>query len=473
MNHNTDFTSDRFDLIVAGGGLAGHSAALQAADMGASVLLLEKTPRYGGSTTQSSGSFAFAGTQAQRDAGYEDSAQNMEGDLVRASGNLADPNLISLYIERQADAYEWLRARGVVFHPVSLSSNQGVPRTHATDPTQLMDALHARVTEHPSIRYVSPAALTGLLAQGNRVTGVQYVADGEEREALTTAGVVLATGGFSRDADLIRKFAPKMANALRLGGEGNAGDGLRLAWKLGADVVDMPYVNGTFGISLNNYPDPKPPLASEALLRLAIYRGGIAVNLGAERFADESVSYKTLGELCLQQKDGVGFQVWDQDIMDQSVPAPNSTDFESAFARGLVRRADSIAELARSVGLDAGKLEATINRYNEDVRAGRDTVFGRASLGKGWGTLVPIARAPFYIYPCTTAILATYCGLKANREMRVVDVLGETIPGLFAAGEIVGGFHGSGYMSGSSLSKSVIFGRVAAETALAAVKESV
>lgn len=467
MQTDSGIPSD-VDLVVVGGGLAGHSAALEAAESGATVLLIEKTSRYGGSTVQSSGSFAFAGTQAQRDAGFEDSPENMAGDIVKASGGLANPELVNLYLDRQADAYDWLREHGVHFYPVSLSSNQNVPRTHSTDPRQLMEALHAAATANPRIRYADGAAVRRLAQDaGGRVVGVDLTSAERSHYVRARLGVVLASGGFSRNAELIEKFSPRMSSALRLGGEGNTGDGLLMAWKLGADFVDTAYVSGTFGISLNHYPEPRLPSAEDAALRLAIYRGGIAVNRRAERFADESISYKVLGERCLEQPDGVGFQIWDQRIMEQSAPSPTSTDFKGAFERGLVRTADDYRSLAATVGLDADKLEETIERYNRDVESGRDTVFGRESLGKGWGKLVKIDQGPFYIYPCTTAVLATYCGLRVNRKMQVIDVFGEPLAGLYAAGEIVGGFHGSGYMSGSSLSKSVIFGRAAAGAALA------
>lgn len=463
-----NFHHSEHDLLVLGGGLAGHAAALQAAAKGVRVTLLEKTALYGGSTVQSSGSFAFAGTSAQRDAGFDDSPAHMAEDVVKASGHLADPALVDLFISRQAEAFEWLLQNGVEFHPVTLSSNQSVPRTHATDPQQLMDALHARVRENPLITYVTGVAAQELVTDATgRVTGVKVIAEGQVHHLMSRIGVVLATGGFSRNAELIAKFAPNMSRALRLGGAGNAGDGLLMAWKLGANFLDVAHLNGTFGISLNNYPDDTPPDASEALLRLAIYRGAIAVNLKGERFADESISYKKLGEICLDQPRGIGMQVWDQNIMAQSRVAPNANDFEGALAKGLVYKADSIAELAALVGIDPQTLQETVARYNRDVDAGADTVFGRSSLGRGWGTLSKIETAPYYIYPCSTAVLATYCGLQVTRGMQVVDVLGKVIPGLFAAGEIVGGFHGSGYMSGSSLTKSVIFGLEAADTALA------
>lgn len=455
-----------YDLVVLGGGLAGHTAALEAAAKGVSVLLLEKTSEFGGSTLHSSGSFAFAGTQAQRDAGFEDSPENMAQDVVKASGNLADPTLVQLFVDEQAAAYDWLLHHGVQFHPVTLSSNQGVPRTHATQPRQLMDALHSAARSNANIVYVDNAEATRLLTdEANQVSGVEVMLSGQATQVMARRGVVLATGGFSRNESLIRKFAPGMADAMRLGGSGNTGDGLVMAWKLGADVLDVAFVNGTFGISLNHYPQDIVPDAEEALLRLAIYRGGIAVNTSAKRFADESISYKVLGELCLKQSKGIAFQLWDQKVMDQSVPAPNATDFQSAYDKGLVKSAPTLEALAQTVGLDPGQLAATVDQYNHDVDEGRDSVFGRTSLGKGWGKLARLDTAPYYIYPCTTAILATYCGLRVSPRMEVLDVYGERISKLYAAGEIVGGFHGSGYMSGSSLTKSVVFGRAAAAAA--------
>ena len=442
MTHQANATLPAVvDLIVLGGGLAGHSAALEAAAAGKSVLLLEKTGQYGGSTVLSSGSFAFADTTAQREKDIQDTDELLRADIVKASGGRVVPELADLYVQEQRDAYEWLQRHGVEFHPIALSSNQGVPRTHPTDPWQLMRALHASVQENRSIHYVDNQSARELATDASGAV----------------VGVVTGDGC---------RVDARLANALVLGGEGNTGEGLKMAWKLGADFLDMPFITGTFGVSLNNYPSTAMEPGQEARLTLSIYKGGIAVNKKAERFADESISYKVLGELCLTQPDGVGFQIWDQKIMDQSAPQPTSNDLEDAYRKGLVHKADDIASLARLVSLDPERLQQTVARYNEDVAKGPDTVFGRTGLGRGWGKLVAIDTAPFYIYPCSTGVVATYCGLKVDAGMRVIDVRGAAIARLYAAGEIVGGFHGSGYMSGSSLSKSVIFGRVAARTAL-------
>ncbi|HSW20485.1 MAG TPA: FAD-dependent oxidoreductase, partial [Ramlibacter sp.] len=291
------------DVIVLGAGLAGHSAALAAAEAGASVLLLEKTPRPGGSTLMSAGSFALAGTDLQAAIGVTDSPEGLEAELNKVAGGKADKELVRLYVEHQAGAYVWLKKQGVVFHKVSLSASTSVPRTHPTDPGQLMDALHARVREHPSIRYLSSVAATALHSgTGQRdVLGIEAVHNGRPVTVRAKRGVVIATGGFTRNRDLVQRFAPELSEAPAWGGEGNTGDGLTMAWELGADLIDMGYVTGTFGVAINHYPDTAVREGDELLLRMAMYRGGIAVNVEGKRFADESLSYKALATRCLAQ----------------------------------------------------------------------------------------------------------------------------------------------------------------------------
>ncbi|MES2480672.1 MAG: FAD-dependent oxidoreductase [Pseudomonadota bacterium] len=453
-----------FDVVVLGAGLAGHCAALEAAEAGARVMLVDKAQQPGGSTLLSSGTFAFAATALQREAGVEDSPERLRADLLKASGQQADPSLLQLYVERQGETFEWLRGRGVEFLQLALSSSMSVPRSHPTLPAQVMAALHERVRAEPRIDYRGQTQASRLLREGSRVVGFSWP-DGRNEPA---AAIVLATGGFSRNPGLLARFAPRLSQALAVGGQANVGEGHLMAWALGADLVDMAWINGTFGMSLNRYPKRTLEPGDESILLLAIYRGAIAVNLKGERFVDESRSYKQIGELCLDQPSAVAFQVFDQKIMDQSVAAPTSNDYRSALDKGLLRTAASLEDLAAEVGLDPQTLRATVERYNADLAsAGADSQFGRSSLGSGWGQPVLIDQAPFYIYPCTTGVLSTYCGLRVDRQMRVVDVYDEPIVGLYAAGEIVGGFHGAGYMSGSALGKAAIFGRIAGRQAAA------
>lgn len=455
------------DVIVLGGGLAGHCAALAAAEAGAKVVILEKMDKPGGSTLMSAGSFALAGTDLQKQIGIEDTPEGLAAELMKVSGNLADPKLIDIYVQNQIDAYEWLKRQGVVFHKVSLSSSTSVPRTHPTNSPQLIAALHAKVLETPGISYLPHAAAKRLLtdAQQDRVLGVEVESGGVTSEIKARSGVVIATGGFTRSRSFIEKYAPELKHAPAWGGVGNTGDGLEMACALGAELLDMGYVTGTFGVAINHYPDMGTREGDPLLLRMAMYRGGIAVNLNAERFADESLSYKKLASYCLQQPKAVAFQIFDQRVMDQSAPNPAVNDFRGAQEKGVVKQADTLKELAQLIGIDGARLEATVARYNGFVDAGVDADFGRATLGGGFGKPVRLDTAPFYALPCSAAVLSTYAGLKVDEQMRVMRASGKPVSNLFAAGEVVGGFHGSGYMSGSSLGKAAIFGRIAGRLA--------
>jgi len=142
-------------------------------------------------------------------------------------------------------------------------------------------------------------------------------------------------------------------------------------------------------------------------------------------------------------------------------------DFQRPLDRGLLVTADTVEKLAERCGLDAAALRNTIDRYNEGVDRGEDRDFGRDGLCAHAGALVRLDRAPYYAYPSTTVVLATYCGLHADAKTRVRDVDGNIIDGLFAAGEVVGGFHGQSYMTGTSLGKGAVFGRIAGQQAAA------
>jgi fumarate reductase flavoprotein subunit len=240
-----------------------------------------------------------------------------------------------------------------------------------------------------------------------------------------------------------------------------------MAWELGADIADIPYVMATFGVAMPDFPGSSERLEGPRTLLHAMYRGAIIVNRNARRFANESKSYKTLGNLCLQQPHALGFQIFDQKIMDQSVEMPITHHYKGAMERGLLKKADTIEDLARQVGLDPVALRATIDRYNAGVAAGEDPDCGRRTLGRDYGALVALDTAPFYLFACTSALFSTYGGLKVNRNLEVVQISGAPIPGLYAVGEVMGGLHGEAYMSGSSLSKSAIFGRLAGQHAAA------
>lgn len=451
------------DVLVIGGGLAGFCAALELAEAGRRVVLLEKLGATGGSTVLSGGCVAFAGTDMQRAAGIRDSAELLFDDL-RAVGQFEnDEALVRAYVDHQLETFEWLRAHGVLFSPViEAVSGQSVPRAHTVDPADMVRALEARCRASGRVTIILNTRAERLIRSESdgRVEGV-VVHTGADQKTISVSGhVILASGGFSRNRELIHRFAPQYAEAVFVGGDGNVGDGLRMAWKLGADVRDMAYIKGTFG---------KHPVDTTNNHSLqAVYKGAIAVNQDGRRFVDESLSYKLLGDACMLQPCHTAYQIFDQPIFDSGDDQMRVFDFGRRLEAGLLLEADTLEALARAVEIPHSALKETIDRYNGYVDAKHDPEFGRKVLVHHHGELRRIEHGPFYAYPSTAVVLATYCGLRIDPQMRVIDVFGEPIAGLLAAGEVVGGFHGGAYMTGSSLGKAAIFGRLAARTALAA-----
>jgi fumarate reductase flavoprotein subunit len=220
----------------------------------------------------------------------------------------------------------------------------------------------------------------------------------------------------------------------------------------------MGYIKGTFG--------SHPSAGSEDhFILFPIYAGAIAVNLDGQRFTDESRSYKLIGDACLKQRGHVAFQIFDDVIFSASKEGIPAMDFEADLRAGRIVSSPTIAGLAASLRIDADQLQATIAGYNSAIETGETDAFGRKSLCNSFGTLVKIAQAPFYAYASTSVVLATYCGLAVDEQMRVVNVFDEAIDGLYAAGGVIGGFHGVAYMTGTANGKATIFGRIAGRMA--------
>ncbi|MBR1252317.1 FAD-dependent oxidoreductase [Bradyrhizobium sp. AUGA SZCCT0240] len=454
---------DLTDVLVCGGGLAGHCAALTAAEGGAEVLFVEKMESHGGSSLQAGGGFAFAGTDLQAARGIADGAEQLKRDLIEAGGGKSDPALVEAYVANQLETYEWLRSNGVEFS-LGMSSTPGaVSRVHGTRQGAAVTALHQRVAREKRIRFAARAATKRLMTKGGTVIGALLDIGGVPTEVETRRAVVLATGGFSRSPRLLETYAPGLSAAFRLGGTGNQGDGLLMASRVGAGQTDMGYIAATFGVAASRFPELGQGPDEDAVLLFAIYRGAIMVNRDGVRFADESANYKSLSGLCASQPDGIAFQIFDAKVMAQSAPSSSINDFEGAFKKGLILQAPDLDQLGQMIGIPRAKLRQAIIRYNRDLlEGGFDREFGRRAPAYGSGApLSGIDTPPFYAFPCANAVTATYCGLTVNSRMEVLDVFGEQIPGLLAAGEILGGFHGRSYLSGSALAKAAISGRIA------------
>lgn len=447
------------DLLILGSGIAGQTAATAAAETGLDVILAEKAAVLGGSTVMSGGWFAFSDTEEQRAAGEHDGAELFIKDMQEVGEFRNDPSLLQAYLDHQDTAYRWLKDHGVRFREIEISSGQSAKRSHNAAIIDVMAALHEQFEAAGGTTLLEHRAVRLVTDETGHVTGARFLSPEGEVEVRARHGVVLATGGFSRGNELLRIFAPEQLAAIPFGGTGNTGDGLRMAWKLGADMADMSFISGTYG----SHPDT----GEVHELLTAYYLGAIIVNRAGERFTDESQSYKTLGRVVLDEQDGLGVQIFDAAVRAKSHPGIPLKDMDAIESLGHLHHADSLEELAALVGVDGERLVRTVERYNRAATDGTPDELGRESLCNGVGELLPITQPPFYAYPAKSLMTTTYCGVKVNPDAEVIDVEGAVIPGLYAVGEVVGGFHGAAYMTGTSLGKGAIFGLHVARRAAA------
>lgn len=454
---------ERVGVLVLGSGLAGCAALLAAAEAGQFAVMLEKTSDIGGSTVKSAGLSAFAGTDEQRAQGIADSVELLHKDLLEVGRHRNDERLVDLYCEHQLDTYDWLKHHGVQYGEVHAASGQSAARSHPTDTTAMLVHL-LKAAGRLGARLLLNSPAHRLVREGGRVIGVDVqTPDGLQR--VLADAVVVATGGFAQSPELLARFAPQMADALRAGGAGCEGDGLLMAWQLGAGVVDTPYIKATYGHFHEMHAD------EDGTGILAVYKGAIAVNREGRRFVDESLNYKEIGDHALAQPGVTTFQVFDGRVLAASSNEVPIYDFAGRESAGLLVRADSIAELEVRLGLPQDSLVATVEDYNGAIRDGSPDPLGRRHLSGSVGAPFPLEQAPFFAHASGSVVLATYCGLTVDTDLRVLDVFGEPIERLYAAGEVIGGFHGAGYITGTSIGKAGIFGRLAGTHAAAEESE--
>jgi fumarate reductase flavoprotein subunit len=455
------------DVVIVGAGGAGLAAAIEASGSGADTIVFEKQSRiWDSSTALSAGMISFAETDVQGKQGIHDSSDLFYQDIMEVGLWKSDPRMVQTYVSNQLDTFYWLTRLGLKWGNVSAAAGMSVPRGHFTDPLECVRILNA-AAEMKGTRIFLNSAVTGLVTDDEkRVVGCRFSKAGHAARARARKGVILATGGFARDTERLGSIDPRFPGVTATAGLGHTGDGLRWAEALGAQLKDMEHVKPSFELHVQG--------TSSREILLMFYLGAIIVNKRGERFVNESISYKEIGMACLDQPHGIGFQVFDQKIYDlgvrnakragASMPVEN---FVMGLDEGRIRllqRAHTIDELTGQMGAPSNTLRKTIDHYNTGAKNGRDMDFGRTTLSGRVGSLTCIDTPPFYAYESKSHFLATYAGLTVDDEMHVLTVKGK-IPGLYAAGEVVGGFHGASYHTGTALGKAIIFGRIAGSNA--------
>lgn len=451
------------DVVVAGAGGAGLAAAIELREANADVIVFEKQATIEDSSTSLCGGvFTFAGTDFQEKKGIQDSNDLLYNDLMEVGQWKNDEKLVQTYVKNQLDAYHWLNGFGCKWFAIEALAGMSVPRGHVTDPAKALSLLK-EAAERKGAKLVFETGVTGLVTDENkRVIGVSVKGKEGSMRVKARKGVVLATGGFGRDIKRLETINPQLTQVVPVVGPGHTGDGHRMAEELGAFLKDTEYVKPTFGIHAAS--------TSNDTLSMMFYNGAIIVNKEGKRFINESLSYKDIGKASLAQPDSIGYQIYDQRIFETGVERVKGLRPDKALwgvdesRIKLTVKADTIGELAFKMAVPPEALKDTIDRYNNGVDAGKDLDFGRTTLAGGVGKIVRLDTPPFYAYASKSALPATYGGIVIDEDMHVLTRQGK-IPALYAAGEIVGGFHGASYMSGSATVKAIVFGRVAGRNA--------
>ena len=455
---------DVVDIIVIGGGAAGLAAISVAAQRGLKVTLFEKQPMVGGSSALCGGMIAVAGTEEQKKEGIKDSAELFVKDLITSGGGLCNQALAEAYVKEVLEQYQLLTTDlGLKPDAIVLQGGQSVPRSHHFDVSRVLMGMMKFAKEHGAVIALNSRVERLVWADDfSKIAGVLVKDKSGEKYVRARKGVLLCAGGFSRNPEMLGKYNPPLKQAAVISGAGTQGDGILMGLSVGADMLDTAYIKATYGFKLN-------PVSIDEMTQI-YWSGAIIVNKDARRFVDESISYKKISDYALAQPEGKSWIIFDQAMLERDYKTnPQGRVLwkpvlEDGKLPAYLYRGNTIEDVARAAGLDGKALAETVKRYNGFVDLGRDTDYGRQTMASTSGKLVKIENGPFYAFPATAAMIATYCGLRIDSSCQVVDVYGDIIPGLWAAGEMTGGFHGAGYISGTAFAKAQAFGRIAAKS---------
>ncbi len=494
QKNDTNGSITEADVLVVGGGGAGLAAAYEAASAGATVILLEKNAAPGGSTSWSVGSITATNTPHQRKAGIQDSADAHFEDMEKHAGALAPRDNLTLrriLVDNTSSMLQWLMDLGVVFVGPEPEPPHRVSRMHNVVPNSSSFAFHlARACRKLGVDIRTNTATQRILMQNGRAYGIDAtLADGTTHTFKANRAIVLATGDYSAAPDLKTELASAAVGPVDAVNPTATGDGHRMARRLGATVINGDIVRGPImrfiAPTRPNLLQKLPPhrwiarlialsaqwlpafilrpflmsfLTTAVSPSTELYKeGGILINKNGQRFTDELAKPN---HAMAQQPERIGWILFDDAVAQKFSDWPYfiSTAPGVAYAYladyrrnrpDIYHQADTLAELAASMGVSSSALEQTVESYNQSDRSGRPA----------------ITTGPFYaLGPVKSYVVFTDGGLKVDEHLRVIGPDEQPIPGLFAAGSAgQGGLLLEGH--GHHLGWAFISGRIAGTNA--------
>lgn len=449
-----------YDVVVIGAGGAGFSAAIEAKDNGASVVILEKMPSVGGNSLVSGAEMAAANNWVQRKLGIlDDSVELHYQDTIKGGDYKGDPKVVRTMAENALPAAEWCRdVIGVEFQEDNLfffgghSKKRSLIPKGATGTEFIQKFTAAAEKRHIPI-------ITGMKAEeliqdaSGRVTGVKARMDGKDYVFEAKKGVVIATGGFAANVEMRTKANPFYGAGFKTTNMPSAtGDGILMSVKAGGEAVNMGLIQ--------TYPMCDPVTGAIELIDDARFEGAILINQEGKRFVEELERRDVMSKAILEQTGKYCYALFNQAIEEKSHAITHHQDEVEVFTKsGILHKADTLEDAAAFLKIPVENLKATVARVNEFAKTGKDLDFNYR------GRFVDLSTGPYWIYRGVPSCHHTMGGLRINEKAEVLNKDGNAIPGLYAAGEVTGSTHGTNRLGSNAYADIIVFGRIAGEEA--------
>ena len=485
------------DVVVVGAGGAGMTAAITAAAEGKSVVILESQSMVGGNSVRATGGMnagktvyqdenefgesagvektlktaaekyadnetitALAKTVSEQWAayqanptGYFDSVELMELDTMIGGKGINDPELVETLCANSADAIDWLDEHGITLHNVSSFGGASVKRIHrpvnaegkTVSVGSYMIPLLEENCKKAGVQILLNTTANEILTDAiGAAAGIKATGSTGETVTVNAKAVVLTTGGFGANLDMVVKYKPELKGFMTTNAAGIQGQGIEMAQAIGAATVDMDQIQIHPTVEANT-----AALITEGLRG----DGAVLINEEGKRFIDEVGTRDVVSAAEIAQTGSYSWLVVDQAMVDAS------SVIQGYIKKGYTVTGETYEELGKAMGVDEAAFAETMEKWNGYVEAKNDPDFGRTSFAN------PLNTAPYYAVKVTAGVHHTMGGLKINANTEVLNEKGEVIPGLFAAGEVTGGVHGANRLGGNAVADFTVFGRIAGAAA--------
>ncbi|MNZ59090.1 Fumarate reductase flavoprotein subunit precursor [compost metagenome] len=440
-----DQLKDKYDVIIIGAGGAGMTAALEAKANGMNPVIFEKMPVAGGNTLKASSGMNASQTKFQKEQGIDDSNDSFYDETLKGGKGTNDTEMLRFFVDNSADAIDWLDSIGITLNNLTITGGMSEKRTHRPEDGSavgqfLVNGLLKNVQEQGIPLFVN-AKVTKINETDGKVNGVTIIFNETDEKNITSDAVVVTTGGFGSNMELITEVRPDLEGYVTTNQEGSTGDGIKMIEALGGTTVDMDQIQVHPTVQ-----QEKSYLIGEAVRG----EGAILISKEGKRFTNELNTRDKVTAAINALPEKYATLVFDSGVKSR-VKAIEQYD-----KMGFVISADTIEALAEKLEVPADNLKATMDTWNSSVSKKEDAEFGRTT-----GMDNDLSGAPYYAIKIAPGIHYTMGGVKINTNTEVLNKNGEPITGLFAAGEVTGGLHGQNRIGGNSVAEIIIFGRQA------------